>query len=627
MEKYFNDAIIGNKNMLVSFTKKGELIRLFYPTVDYRQFIDFFHIGVKVNDSNIIYLHKDINNEYEQTYVKDTNILVTNIKNTYFELNVTQTDFICLKENVLVKKYKFSNQNVIDLDVNLLLHSKILSDNNNDTSGFFKHNALIQYMHDYTTSIFSKEKIESVQINNTQENIADGIIGGKDYIGMSSDSSIQYHIGTLKPKEEKTIEIYFYITENTESHNINAIENEIEKIRKMDMEKEYQNVKNYWRKYVREHNGILIKEPTTKYDLKVEQIYKRSILLFPLLINSKTGGISSGVEIDENKTKCGRYSYCWPRDSIFITKAFDILKMEKETDKFYKQFCKNTQSKDGMWEQRFYTDGTLAPCWGYQIDETASVVYGVYKHYEHTLDLKFLKENLKMCEKAVEYLKKYTDKVLEGKEEKPLSYDLWEENEGIHTYSLAAIFASFETLIKIYDCLAPEFNNNRLKLENMKEEKGILEKYLLQIKEYIIKNFYSNEKKSFVRNKDQKMDISILGLVTPFAVFSPKEKKIENTIERINLTLRTYTGGYLRYEGDHYAGGNPWVIASLWLAQYYIEIGQKKKAKEHFDFVVKTASEHGYLAEQIDNQTLKPAWVIGLGWSHAMFINILQQLV
>lgn len=35
-----------------------------------------------------------------------------------------------------------------------------------------------------------------------------------------------------------------------------------------------------------------------------------------------------------------------------------------------------------MWEQRFYTDGRLAPCWGYQIDETASVVYGVYDHYE-----------------------------------------------------------------------------------------------------------------------------------------------------------------------------------------------------------------------------------------------------
>ena len=71
----------------------------------------------------------------------------------------------------------------------------------------------------------------------------------------------------------------------------------------------------------------------------------------------------------------GRYSYCWPRDAVYITKAQDLLKMEKETDKFYKVFCKNTQSESGMWEQRFFTDGSLAPCWGYQIDETASVVF------------------------------------------------------------------------------------------------------------------------------------------------------------------------------------------------------------------------------------------------------------
>ena len=55
--------------------------------------------------------------------------------------------------------------------------------------------------------------------------------------------------------------------------------------------------------------------------------------------------------------------------------------MDKETEKFYKIFCKKTQSKNGMWEQRFYTDCKLAPAWGYQVDETASVIYGVYEHY------------------------------------------------------------------------------------------------------------------------------------------------------------------------------------------------------------------------------------------------------
>ena len=32
------------------------------------------------------------------------------------------------------------------------------------------------------------------------------------------------------------------------------------------------------------------------------------------------------------------------------------------------------------------------------------------------------------------------------------------------------------------------------------------------------------------------------------------------------------------------------------------------------------------LVYKIDNNTLKPCWVIGLGWSHAMFIIVLEKL-
>ena len=53
MEKFFNDAVIGNQNIVASYTKKGELIRIFYPNRDYKQILDFFHVGLKVNDSNI----------------------------------------------------------------------------------------------------------------------------------------------------------------------------------------------------------------------------------------------------------------------------------------------------------------------------------------------------------------------------------------------------------------------------------------------------------------------------------------------------------------------------------------------------------------------------------------------
>ena len=93
------------------------------------------------------------------------------------------------------------------------------------------------------------------------------------------------------------------------------------------------------------------------------------------------------------------------------------------------------------------------------------------------------------------------------------------------------------------------------------------------------------------------------------------------SIEKINLTLRTYTGGYLRFEQDSYRGGkNPWPISTLWMAMYYQKAGDNKKAKECIEFVVKSCNKHGLLGEQVDNGSLEPNWVIGLGWSHAMFI-------
>ena len=625
MEKYFNDAIIGNKNITASYTKKGELLRIFYPYTDYKQLIEFFKTGMQINDSNIIYLHNDINNIYNQSYEEDTNILKTEIFNTYFKLKVIQTDFVCIKENVIVKKYKFINENIIDLKLKFLAHSKLISTDNNQVSGYCKENFLFQYMHDYSIITFSKNKISNSQINNTEANIEEGKIYDKDYVGMSSDSSISYELGTLKPNQEITFELYMYIDDN--KTGLDGIEKTIDRLTKIDYNDEYDQTKKYWKKYVKAHDKINFNLPESIRVNKIKQIYRRTILLYPLLTNSETGGISAAIEIDEKLTKCGRYTYCWPRDAVFITKAMDILGMQKETEKFYKGFCKNTQSKNGMWEQRFFTDGRLAPCWGYQIDETASVIYGVYEHYLLYPDLKFLKDNLKMCEKSTIFLQKYIKDVINKENKMHVSYDLWEMNEGIHLYSLSSIFSAFDGMIKIYEELKEEFTKNRVKQEIVEKQKEELKNNLVEIRKFVLENFYDENKKSFVRNlSDKKLDISMIGAITPFKLFSPKEKKIENTIEKMNLTLRTYTGGYIRFEEDHYMGGNPWVIATLWMANYYIETREFKKARECFDFVLKTSSYNGLLSEQINNETMSPAWIIGLGWSHAMFIIVLEKL-
>ena len=490
-------------------------------------------------------------------------------------------------------------------------------------------NGMIQYAHDFSFAIFSKsEKVENCQINGSQNNIYTGIIGGKDYIGMSKDSSISFDLGVIPAGTKKCIDINIIIDES--NNTMNDFIDEIERIRKIDLNKEYTDTKIYWRKYLKEHDGLKIKEPENSYDSIIQKIYKRSILLFPLLINEKTGGIVASPEVDEEFSQCGRYAYCWPRDAVFITRALDILKMNNEASKFYNVFCKMTQSKNGMWEQRFYTDGKLAPSWGYQVDETASVVYGVYTHYEYTKDEEFLKNNLQVCEKAIIFLKKYVNDLFEETHKYKLSYDIWEENEGVHFYSLISILAAFDSILKIYGVLGKnisDFENNRLKEEKINKNKNEIGMLQIELKKYIEEKMYDDNRKSYVKSlNDRRIDISLLGSVVPFKVFSPKEKKISNTIENINMNLRTYTGGYLRYENDHYRNGSPWVISNLWMTLYYLEIGEKKKAKETFDFVLKTVGKHGFLGEQIDNSTLKPNWVIGLGWSHAMFIIVLEKL-
>ena len=652
-EKYLNEAIIGNKNMLATFTGKGELQRLYFPSKDNKQYINFFHTGVKINQSDLIYLHDDINNVYKQYYDTDTNVLNTEVTNTYFNLKVVATDYILLKENVMVKRYTFLNEAQIDLDIQFYIHSELLSDRNNFVGCKVIDNGMMQYAHDFSVSTFAKGyKIIKHQINGSKEKIKTGDIYDKDYIGMSKDASICFDIGTIKPQEKKVLDICVLVDENK---NVSAMEDEIDRITKIDLNKEYVNTKAYWRKYLKTHNGLNLKETKNSYEDRIYEIYKRSILLFPLLTNYETGGIIASPEIDENFTKCGRYAYCWPRDAVFMTKAMDIVKMEKETEKFYKTFCKKTQSKNGMWEQRFFTDGKLAPCWGYQIDETASVVYGVYEHYKFTKSEKFLKDNLSMCEKAIDFLKKYVKDWLdiEGIEERDkdvvkqeieedtkkrtgkthkyhISYDIWEMCEGIHLYSLASIYAAFESILGIYRVLGTNvsgFENNRLKEEKIQKNEREIERIQVGIKNYINENMYDETKKSYVRNpEDKKMDISILGAVTPFNIFKPKETKVKNTVESINLHLRTYTGGYQRFEQDNYMNGNPWPIANLWMTLYYLESGEKKKAKEAFDFVVKTAGKHYLLGEQVNNETLKPNWVIGLGWSHAMFLIVLEKL-
>lgn len=206
MKTYKNDAIIGNKELKIGITAKGEIVRICYPNLDFRQFIDFLHMGVKINDSNIIYLHSDVNNVYNQEYIEDTNVLKTVIKNTYFNLKMEQTDFVLTQNSVLVRKYTFTNEHEIPLDIRFLVHSKMLSDDNNFMSAKVIENGLLQYSHDYNMAIVSNDLVlDGHKIHGIDDIIEAGILNDKDYIGMSNNSGVSFEVRMFKSRREKGI--------------------------------------------------------------------------------------------------------------------------------------------------------------------------------------------------------------------------------------------------------------------------------------------------------------------------------------------------------------------------------------------------------------------------------------
>ena len=643
MDKFFNRAIVGNKKIVASYTEHGDLQRFCYPAIDGRQFVDFFHVGLKINDSNILYLHDDINNTYNQKYIKDTNVLVTEVRNSYFKLKIEQVDCALINKNVLVRKYTFKNDNDIDLDLTFLVNSKILANSLENFGSRIFDNGIVQYNHNYTFNIFSNVKVSGHRLNDVKEQLQSAILTDKDYIGMSNEVAISYSLGTLKPHKSAELYLYVWAGENTSD-----IESKVYNELKFDAEEEIEETVKYWQKYVTAHNSIRLKNMESKFNKKLVEIYNRTILLYPLLINYDVGGVAAALEVDDERNKSGGYRYCWTRDAIFITKAFDLLKMRAESELFYNKFCKQTQSKNGMWEQRFFTDGRLAPCWGYQIDETASVVYGVYEHYVRFKSKTFLESNLKMCENAVKFLCEYTENLLELNEDdvvkkelkeknkkifnpaKQVSYDLWEMHEGVHLYSLCAIISGFKAMEKIYKALNDEDEKNA-RLKNEKRNKTVqkLKKYEAMLKTYIDENLVDDKSNTLKRNtKDDIVDISVMGAVYPFNTFSADDKIVKNTVDRINMTLRTYKNSYLRFEGDSYMNGeNPWVITTLWMAMYYIRIGDMLSAEKCFKFVVNSCAQHGFLSEQVSNDDENFQWVIGLGWSHAMFVIVLDELL
>ena len=72
---YFNHGITGNGKLLVTFTDKGEINRIFWPEPDFYQQINSISVGIKYDDSETKFLNENLW-YVEQYYEGKSNILV-----------------------------------------------------------------------------------------------------------------------------------------------------------------------------------------------------------------------------------------------------------------------------------------------------------------------------------------------------------------------------------------------------------------------------------------------------------------------------------------------------------------------------------------------------------------------
>jgi GH15 family glucan-1,4-alpha-glucosidase len=173
--------------------------------------------------------------------------------------------------------------------------------------------------------------------------------------------------------------------------------------------------------------------------------------------------------------------------------------------------------------------------------------------------------------------------------------DWWEEREGVHAATLAAVYAGLAA-----------FDRSE-----------------------------AAEVRDAVRPEEARLDASLLACATPFAAVDPAG--LGPVLARIESELVSPGGGVHRHPGDTYYGGGEWLLLTALLGWCYAELGRVDDARDALDWVAAHATPEGELPEQSQDYLLAPAmyepWLERWGppacpllWSHAMFLTLASVL-
>lgn len=390
---------------------------------------------------------------------------------------------------------------------------------------------------------------------------------------------------------------------------------------------------SYWHLWVTKGDDTFDRIPAD-----LANLFRRSLLVLRTQIDNQ-GAIIAANDHDIAQFNRDTYSYMWPRDGALVAATLIEAGYSEISRRFF-DFCHQAITRQGFLLHKYTPDGSLASSWHpwsrdehkqlpIQEDETALVIWALWKHFDRFRDIEFIKHHYRgLIIRAANWMCSYVDE----KTGLPLpSWDLWEERHGVHSWTVASVWAGLTAAADF----ARAFGENKLSLRYQRiaaamqraaeellwdETAGCFSRSLLTGPDGVF--------------QDQTMDASLVGLWY-FGMFSADNEKIVSTMEAMHerLIVRTDVGGMARYENDYYhqvsddikrVPGNPWFICTLWLAQWYIATATTKEQLNKALDLIRWTADHtllsGVMAEQVHPFSNAPLSVSPLTWSHATFV-------
>jgi glucoamylase len=550
-------AIIGNGSLLATISARGELLRLWWPHPDRGQHLGELRLGLEL-DGAVQWLDEEPF-EWAQEWVGDSTILRTTGRSA--ALTVELDDLVLPEAPVLVQRVSCS----VD-GARLVVSCRPELDEHDRGMGVFVDEcagAVVFHRTPYALALATSNDAESAcdgfgRVHGTLTSSLDGRVELACAFGASPAAAIEAAATALGT----------------------SFEQHAEARRRVDA----------------------ARLAPAAAPGEAAPLYRRSLLVFDTLADAETGAVIAAPELDPDFVHSGGYGFVWPRDLAFLVLAF-LASRRRDLAERALRWLPTAQEESGIWLQRHWTDGTLAPAWCEQLDETGTVLFAYEAAWRELRD-EALDETLwPSARRAGSCLLAAID----DQGIPCATADLWEERDGCHAYTAAAAAAGLDAVASFARRHEPSAEATYASAAE-------------RLRSALDRCFWSEQHGRYLRTLgDATVDVSLLGLAWPFRAVDPAGERMRATADAVERSLGRPGGGVLRYEGDTYAGGNPWVLAALWLGLYRRQCGDLDGHRRALGYAQRVATPLGLLPEQVTDEG-EPAWVLPLAWSHALFV-------